>query len=542
MCFNLLEESWIPILRCNGQFERLGIRRTLTEAGTIRQIAASNPMDAFAVHRFLLTLLYWKANIAGGVEALRRVLLSGAVPPDITSALDAEALHFGLIDAEQPFLQDLTAQREKPKSAGSLFAEMACGTNVAHFHHGDDATLRLCLPCAAMGMLRLVPWTQSGGAGLSPAVHNAPPIMALACGRNLADTLGLNLVQLDGYPGTARWSGHFVPSDPAAPIPYLEALTWNPRRVYLGRCPTHGICWRCGCREVTVVGPIVYAKNDKTKANKEGRKTIPFIWQDPSAFYHSRAPYVAMKSYDEYLAMDGRDLISLLDRNSSYPTSIVVRENQAHEGWRLMVPSTNPANNKNYDHRQVELPKLSTDAVRSLVPSTPSPWRQQEIDGWPDLRAAGPKNGAVAFIRSATRLLTDGDWAVLASAAYRSMHESTRAFDLLVGILWPLRKRAPGLPSRNVAWLVLKLMGAFPANARVLSRDPQFCPLDLLAKRQLDERLGERGVRSPYPASLPRGPRLEAALRNAVDKHLRLRTEPSIDWPGLCRRLNRLLD
>jgi len=43
---NLLTMPWIPVLRTNGKCERVGIRKALTEAGSIRQIAASNPMEA----------------------------------------------------------------------------------------------------------------------------------------------------------------------------------------------------------------------------------------------------------------------------------------------------------------------------------------------------------------------------------------------------------------------------------------------------------------------------------------------------------------
>lgn len=45
MTFNLLEDGFIPVLRCDGRFDRVGIRRALEDAGRIRQIAASNPMD-----------------------------------------------------------------------------------------------------------------------------------------------------------------------------------------------------------------------------------------------------------------------------------------------------------------------------------------------------------------------------------------------------------------------------------------------------------------------------------------------------------------
>ena len=56
---NLLVEEWIPVLWVDGTPCRVGIRTALTEAGHIRQIAASNPMDNVALLRFLLAVLQW---------------------------------------------------------------------------------------------------------------------------------------------------------------------------------------------------------------------------------------------------------------------------------------------------------------------------------------------------------------------------------------------------------------------------------------------------------------------------------------------------
>lgn len=57
--FNLISEPWIPILRTDGSLDRVGIKETLMQAGRIRQIAASNPMDRVAILRLLLAVLYW---------------------------------------------------------------------------------------------------------------------------------------------------------------------------------------------------------------------------------------------------------------------------------------------------------------------------------------------------------------------------------------------------------------------------------------------------------------------------------------------------
>ena len=59
MTYNLLDEEWIPVLYRNGDWKRVGIRKALEDAGRIRQIAASNPMDNVALLRLLLAVLQW---------------------------------------------------------------------------------------------------------------------------------------------------------------------------------------------------------------------------------------------------------------------------------------------------------------------------------------------------------------------------------------------------------------------------------------------------------------------------------------------------
>ncbi|MDR3675226.1 MAG: type I-E CRISPR-associated protein Cse1/CasA, partial [Acidobacteriota bacterium] len=344
MEYNLLEEKWIPVLWKDGKSNRVGIIEALECAGGIRCIALSSPLDLFAGHRFMLTLLYWKADLAGGVEGVRESLLKDEkIPSAVLDGIRKEARCFDLFDDKSPFLQDPSARATKEsekKPAGSLFAELATGTNIAHFHHGDDESLRLCLPCATLGILRVVPWSQSGGSGLTPSIHNAPPIMALATGDNLAETLGLNLVPLGTNAGEAKWSGHFKPTDPTKQIAYLEALTWNPRRVFL-TAPETGVCSCCGQTGVLTVGPgIVYLKNADTKANKINGKGSPFIWTDPSAFYRDD-DYKTVKSAREDRAIDNRDLGTLAKSKSS-----VITKNEDHNRWWLIVPCTNPANNK----------------------------------------------------------------------------------------------------------------------------------------------------------------------------------------------------
>lgn len=543
--WNVLTSRWLEVMNLATEPCVCSPLEALKRASEIRCIAAASPLDFFAAHRLLLTLLYWKADAAGGVQQVRDSLLKGEAPGVVLDAIEAEASCFRLFDEEAPFLQDAAAKKTKSKdwkSAGSLFADFACGTNIAHLHHGDDKQMRLCRPCATIGMLRVVPWSQSGGAGKSPSVHGTPPITAIACGRNLAVTLGLNLVPLTVAAGKAKWTGHFAPADKDAAIPYLEAFTWNPRRIHLREPAMAEVCWRCGATRVVAVGPIIYLKNEETT---KGSDREPFAWQDPAAFYAADMPYKTIKSgvdkKKEPVAATGRDLDWLLAEENA-AVSLVGKENQSHDGWRLVVPSTKPKDNKTYDHRQLDLPSLSADAIRAEPPADSPAGPPKGLDGWTEPRRADRAVGATRFVQAAARLLTHADWAALSAAAYRDMHDSPAAFDVLSGLVWPLRGKVAGFPSRNVAWLVLKLMAAVPSRARVPPADAGFCPLRLLPKRQLCERRGGRSARSRYPVSFPRGRRLEAELRGAIDKHLRRRMPEPIDWAGLCHRLDQLLD
>ena len=232
---------------------------------------------------------------------------------------------FRLFDNAKPFLQDAslrdTATVER-KSAGSFYAEFASGSNIAHFHHGDDEKMRLCLRCATIGLLRVVPWSQAGGSGITPSVHNAPPIMALALGENLAKTLGLNLVPISAPAGFPQWTGHFRPSEPTAAIPYLEALPGihgKSRSIRPSR-PAHV---GCGRPDLTTIGPIVFKKNGNTKKRSDGRL---FEWNDPAAFYAADAPHTTLKSHNEQSAADGSDLLRLADTAAGFQATRADRE------------------------------------------------------------------------------------------------------------------------------------------------------------------------------------------------------------------------
>jgi len=531
--WNVLTTPWLEAMDLEARPQRLSILEALRTAASLHQIVSPSPLDLFAAHRFLLTLLYWQSPACGGIDKLRKALLDGRVPSALLKELQAEEGRFNLFDPKKPFLQDPSVRDAKGLPASSLFSEMASGTNVAHFHHGDDDASRLCLRCATLGMLRLVPWTQSGGAGKQPAVHGAPPIMPLAIGETLCETLGLNLIPLETALGTPQWTGQFTPLGRKAGIQLLEALTWNPRRVHLRAPGDPTVCCQCGERSLPTVGPIIFEKNPACKQEGDALQG----WRDPAAFYKPE-DHRTTKTGRESDAAVGNDIRRIYEQRfgkkiEPAPLSQVVLANPDHQKWLVVLPCTNPANNKSYDHRMESLAGFTGEAPKratSWEDSIPCEAGDERRLKPQDIRR--PTKGVYRFVSAAVQLDSSA-WVVLANAAGRSMDEAPAAFDIFTGIYWPLRNKHSTLPSRNAAWMALKLMATAgrgrPSHGNRTGSFRPWVHLTLAASPAKQKR---------YPRAVPAGLQLESELREIIRKATAESPPKQIDWPGLCQFLN----
>ncbi len=533
--WNVLSSPWLEAMDLQARPRRLSVLDALRSATKLHQIVAASPLDLFAGYRFLVTLLYWKSPLCGGVANLREALLNETVPTELIDALEGEVARFNLLDSKQPFMQDNSVRDAKRLPPSSLFAEMASGTNVAHFHHGDDEASCLCLRCATLGLLRLVPWTQSGGAGKQPSLHGAPPIAAIAMGTSLCQTLGLNLVPPTVALGKPQWTGQFTPTDATRGIQLLEGLTWNPRRVHLGAAEAPKPCCNCGASYLPTVGPIVFQGNPACKQDGDRADA----WRDPSAFY-KQDDHRTVKSSKEATAATASDLQRLHEqrfgkRIEPAPETVVGSANPLHGDWLLVVPCTNPANNKSFDHRIVR-----RGALTGPAPERPGtwfgrlPWRATDERTLMPRLARKPTAGTYRFV-SAAAGLDSHSWAVVASAAGQSMNENPAAFDIFTGLYWPLRTRDPGVPSRNAAWLALKVMASAGAGRpRLGAGNATFRPWQHI------ETAAVRDTPNAYRRRMPAGRALEVELRGIIRTELARNTATIIDWPGLCQFLNEI--
>jgi phage tail protein X len=254
-----------------------------------------------------------------------------------------------------------------------------------------------------------------------------------------------------------------------------------------------------------------------------------------------------VKTGRESASATGDDIQLLFERKygktiTPAPTSLVVDANPGHRHWHVVFPcvSPNPANNKSYDHRLVTL-----DEWPSESPPRPELWPSEIpfLAGDPraiqSLKSVAAGSGALAFVRAASQL-DSASWAVIANVADGAMHEQAAAFDIFTGIYWPLRNRQAGVPSRQAAWMTLKLMATVSQEHRTRRAGSAAQPWKSLSTSQPPQKM-RNGKLRVYPRRIPTDGRLERELREIIDQELSKSPHASIDWPGLCQFLHNVL-
>ncbi len=278
MNFNLLDEKFIPVIWSDGRLGRVGIRTALAEAGRIRQIAASNPMDKVALLRFLLAVLYWCQGPPPDQGELDRILAAGRFPPDWFDKLDQQKDCFNLLGEGKRFYQDDAARRRR--TATELFQEIPTGNNFWHFRHSTDGKEGLCPACCALGLLRLPLFAVSGLPDLKAGINGTPPVYVLPIGQSLLHSLCLNWVTR-GPLGVPAWEHSCDHVPEGERVPMLNGLTTLSRRVWLhDPASPGGVCIGCGGEQSALVRTCEY-QSAGVQQNE--------LWDDPHVVYVPKA-------------------------------------------------------------------------------------------------------------------------------------------------------------------------------------------------------------------------------------------------------------
>jgi len=357
--FNLVDEPWIPVLWVDGKPCREGIKGALTRAGTIRQIAASNPMDNVALLRLLLAVLQWcKPEVRR--DELDKLREGGArgMPEEWLKKLEASKAKFELLGNGERFYQAISQANETPRwKAADLFADLPGGTEINHFRHVCDRSVALCPACCVLGLVQLTACATAGGSGLSPSINNAPPIYFVPVGDTLLETLVLNWPMESADNDHPAWEEGKCSS---RNIGILEGLTWQPRAIWLGTPVQEGdgSCARCGATGL-LVSRLVFKKGRRRADDSRD-------WRDPHLAWdeHSEKDDKALRGpdplqYSQAAAVlwrkEVRAILESLDPSNNHPSIPAVAQaiNRVPQHAPLRIscfePFTKPGQKKWFD-------------------------------------------------------------------------------------------------------------------------------------------------------------------------------------------------
>ncbi len=359
MNYNLLEEKWIPVLYNDGITTRVGVIEAFTQAGRIREIAASNPMDRVALLRFLLALLYWcKGNPPDKPPG-------DSFPSDWFKKLHDHRDCFNLLGDGKRFYQDRTAKRPRPATV--LIQEVPAGNNFWHLRHSTDNKSGVCSACCAAGLLRLPLFSVSGLSGpgepnLMAGINGVPPVYVVPWRYSLFNTLLANWVRCANI-GEPSWLDRRANQNRDADVPLFTGLTLLPRRVFLhDPVMTGDACVSCGGRGL----PLALGCEYQTAGKQENPK-----WSDPHAVYADGETRNALKAPD--LTASGR---FRMDR--PWP-DLVARLLETGRSTNLLVVgfATNKA--KNIDVWERSMDMRTKPSASEAAPASVKKWR---IQGW----------------------------------------------------------------------------------------------------------------------------------------------------------------
>ncbi len=262
-----MDQAWLSVLYRNARSARLNPVETLRQAAKLH-IAYSNPIDRFAVFRFLMALLYWCRDKTG-------IEFEDGIPNEWFIFLSEQPHLFELLGDGNRFLQERGLSRLRPVT--DLFHEIPTGNNSWHFRHIRDYATGVCPHCCVNGILRTPVFVQSGIQGMKTGVNGIPPIYSYYIGKSLKENIILNWEMRDPA-GEPFWaSPQFHPPD--ADIPYLAGLTTPGRKLYLhDPVPGKDACIICGNKGESLVYRI-FLEPAPDINNK--------FWRDPFVLYRA---------------------------------------------------------------------------------------------------------------------------------------------------------------------------------------------------------------------------------------------------------------
>lgn len=511
--FNLVNSPWIPVLFHDGNQKRVGLREVFRRAHEIRALATPNPLDRFALLRFLSIVAAWSYS--------QRPLPSwNVLYQPIVNWLGQHQNCFNLFGNPPRFYQDISCRSQEPEPVGKLFHEIPTGTNIAHFLHVSDKDgYGICPACCAIALLRLPTFSTIGGRGyvrsanptatyaflhaqrLSEAItwgaeqilkkaaqaqpHIGSPIWAMNSGGFLEELtripravwlhdpqdLGVpclvcgeqaQLIQTIGY---AAASGYLSPNPEHEPFllitdlraPFLYDDYKRASRVHQLRTDTPSPLWCVTFHADQAKGLTIY--ECYISPRDAGSTAADTIFEVPSPAKRRKKLFDAYFKLSRVGKQDSKTCGSVVKRVATFPQAYLAKQKLSTGGsanfsiWRDRDHKLACLISSN--HSVIPTP-FSRQLAHKLLAGRPCQPQQVEFTSSPQ-----PVRDYVHRLTSQGGLKS-GNLSILRALSGQDLARSVGAFDLFSGLYWPIRQRTPRAPQREDAWLVAKVYSKFP--------------------------------------------------------------------------------
>ncbi|MCH4207391.1 MAG: type I-E CRISPR-associated protein Cse1/CasA [Solobacterium sp.] len=297
--FDVLNDPWIPVELSEGTHKEFGILATLKQAGKIRRINCSYPLENTAIIRLLTAFLmdaYQLENINDRKELYKQGHFDEGILDGYSDKCIAEGTSFDLFDQSAPFMQsryDSKLDSDKETGVSAIVLKFTSGNNHTHFDHRTQAELQLSYAEALRSFLAEYTFCPAGGAGYSASVNGMPCILYVPEDEDLFKQLVLCMlakseignIPMNNPPVAWRNKNPIIPGSKTAEMSILAALTWQPRRMTL--IPDE---------DTQTIKNVYFQRGGFFKENE--------LWRDPFASYK----LTKEGNWKATFAKEGRDL------------------------------------------------------------------------------------------------------------------------------------------------------------------------------------------------------------------------------------------
>jgi len=203
--FHLLHDSWIPVVRKNGDSDIIAPHQITSDydSNPVIDLNASRPDFNGALIQFLIGLIQTASppkSEKEWIDHIDRILSPEELKDRFGQIQDAFCL-----DGTGPrFMQDITIGCEKTNSVDGLLIEMPGENTIkknTDFFVKRETVQQMCPSCAAMALFTLQVNGPGGGAGHKTGLRGGGPLTSVILGKTLWETVWLNVIPSNKFFG-----------------------------------------------------------------------------------------------------------------------------------------------------------------------------------------------------------------------------------------------------------------------------------------------------------------------------------------------------